>query len=174
MNKFSANKQSGVTLITSLILLLIMTIVGVSATKVSSLNLLIAGNDQQRMRISQLTQNQITQFVTTENLVTTFTAAGFQPSAGQTNSYIFDQVVDGEIKEDKAITDKNYKFVCKRNGLASSIGADAPKCDLYDYYLTLKSTRSSARSRRHQGAGKMVPDDTHTADATNGDYNFVN
>ena len=42
-------RQQGATLITSLILLLVMTIVGVSSVKVSSIDAMIAGNPQEML-----------------------------------------------------------------------------------------------------------------------------
>ena len=174
MKKIVIQKQAGATLITSMLLLVIMTVVGVSATKVSSISVLIAGNDQQKMMLSQVSQSKLDKFATTESLEATLTASGFKPSTGQTDTYIFDQSTSGGIIVDKKIQDKNFNYACKRNGVASNVGSDAPKCDLYDYSIKLKNGYSSARDERHQGSGKMVPNSTDDADLTNGEYNLVN
>lgn len=174
MNIPNYSKQSGVTLITSLMLLIVMTVFGVSAMKLSSIDSLIAGNDQQEMLLSQETQTQLNDFSRIINLSNTYSATGFQSRGSNVNQYIFDQTnIDG-IKTDKIITNMNYNYACKRSGLASSLGSDAPNCDLFDFFVELKSSYSSAKKSRHQGAGKMLPKSTHSNDSTQGVYNLVN
>jgi type II secretory pathway pseudopilin PulG len=173
LNNKLKNKQQGATLITSLIMLLIMTIVGVAATKSSSMSILIAGNDQQKILLAQTLDSELSKFASIETLEKSFTKNGFTPSAGQTNKYIFAQDDVDDLKVNKEITNLNFNYACKRNGKASDLGADAPSCDLYDFYIDLKRSASSARDTRHQGSGKMVPSKQHSADATKGNYHFV-
>ena len=166
-------KQSGVTLITTLILLVVMTVFGVSAIKLSLINALIAGNDQQEMLLSQEAQTQLNDFARIINLSNTYSATGFQSRGSNVDKYIFDQTnIDG-IKTDKTITNMNYNYTCKRRGLASSLGSDAPNCDLFDFFVELKSSHSSAKKSRHEGAGKMLPKSIHSSDSTKGVYNLV-
>ena len=167
------NKQQGATLVTSLMMLLVMTIIGVSATKSSTMNVLIAGNDQQQMLLAQTLDSELSRFASIETLEGSFTNTGFAPSAGQTNKYIFPLVEENGFKVNKEITKLDFNYACKRNGIASDIGADAPNCNLYDFYITLNRSHSSGRDRRHQGSGKMVPSREHSADATKGDYHLV-
>ena len=167
------NKQQGATLITSLIMLLVMTIVGVSATKISSMSALISGNDQQQMLLAQTLDSKLSNFASIETLEESFTDTGFTPSDGQTNKYIFSLVEENGLKVNKEITNLDFNYSCKRNGIASDIGADAPNCNLYDFHIKLNRSHSSARDRRHQGSGKMVPSKEHSADATKGNYHFV-
>ena len=173
MNHYSKNKQEGVTLITSMLLLVIMTIVGVSATKVSSMDVLIAGHDQQQMLLAQNLNSKLHLFASVETLEKTLTTTGFTPSAGETNKYVFSQASNDGYKVDKEVTDLGYKYTCKRNGEASDIGPDAPNCDLYDFHIGLKRISSNAKDTRHQGSGKMVPSKQHADDATKGDYSFA-
>jgi len=167
------NKQQGATLITSLMMLLVMTIVGVSATKSATMSVLIAGNDQQKMLLAQTLDSELSRFASIETLEKSFTSIGFTPSAGQTDKYIFSQVDESGLKVNKEITNLGYNYTCKRNGIASDIGADAPNCNLYDFHIKLHRSHSSVRDRRHQGSGKMGPGKEHSADATKGNYHFV-
>jgi hypothetical protein len=173
MSHYSKNKQAGVTLITSMMLLVIMTIIGVSATKVSSMSALISGNDQQQMLLAQTLNSKLPQFASVDTLEKTLSSTGFTPSAGETNKYVFSQVSNDGYKVDKEVTDLAYNYACKRNGKASDIGPDAPSCDLYDFHIGLKRSSSNAKDTRHQGSGKMVPSKQHADDATKGDYNFA-
>lgn len=167
-------KQKGATLVTSMMLLIVMTIAGVTTIKISSTSLLIAGAQQEGMLLSQHLNSELPMFASVEYLQESFTSTGFTPTSGQSNKYIFNQVEDEDIRINKTITNHDYKYGCLRNGKASDIGPDAPVCDLYDFYIDLYSTRSNAKDTRHQGSGKMVPSKEHSADSTRGVYNFVN
>jgi len=68
--KSVSNKQQGATLVTSLMMLTIMTIVGVSAVKVSSTEILIAGNEQEKMKLFQTTQTDLNELSTPLELLT--------------------------------------------------------------------------------------------------------
>ncbi len=173
-NNQNIKNQQGMTLITSLLLLIIMTIVGVSATKVSSMSVIIAGNDQRKMELAQTLDSKLPQFASIETLAQTFTSTGFTPSDGETNKYIFNPVTEEGYQVNKVVSNLRFQYTCKRNGEASDVGADAPACDLYDFKIKMKHMGLSARDMRHQGSGKMVPRTEHAADATRGDYHFVN
>ncbi len=151
-----------------------MTIVGVSATKISSMDVLIAGNDQKKMILNQSLDSRLPQYASIEVLEKTFTKTGFTPSEGETNKYIFAQTTSEDFKVDIEVIDLAYSYDCKREGKASDIGPDAPACDLYDFHVSLKSMGSSAKNTRHQGSGKMVPRKQHADDVTNGVYSFEN
>lgn len=53
MNIMNKKNQSGLTLITSLMMLLAMTILGITAVKLSSVDLLVAHNYQQPLSVYQ-------------------------------------------------------------------------------------------------------------------------
>ncbi len=64
----TANKQQGIALITSLIILLILTIIGVTAVNMTSLNEKMAFNTQDRQLAGILVQSSLTRFATVGNL----------------------------------------------------------------------------------------------------------
>ncbi len=165
--------QTGATLITALMFLLVMTITGVSVVKVSSMNALIAGSEQRIMIIRQDVQSELNKFATVESLVNAYTASGFTANEGN-DKYRFDTVSIDNIRVRKVIKDKKFSYSCRREGTASGVGADSPVCKLYDYFLEAKETNSSAADGSHKGAGKMVPSALHSADATQGVYRFAN
>lgn len=166
-------KQTGVTLVTSLMFLLVMTITGVSVVKVSSMNVLIAGSEQRDMMIRQNVQSELNKFATVESLAEAYTATGFMANEGD-DKYRFDAASVDNLHLNKVIKDNKFKYTCKRDGTASGIGADAPLCRVYDYFLEARESNSSAADGSHRGAGKMLPNSLHSADATEGVYNFAN
>ena len=159
MSTHNKNKQIGATLITSLVFLLLMTIVSVSATKMSILDLLVSGNEQQQMVLFQTTENQLKQLTHISKLNQTFGPTGFEGNVtGEADQFKF----TSDFNTDNGITEiitelpvKNYD--CERNGAASGIGPSAPKCDLYDFQVKRTGQNSAAKDRHHHGAGKMVP-----------------
>ena len=78
ISNHNKNKQMGATLITSLVFLLLMTIVSVSATKMSILDLLVSSNEQQQMVLFQTTANQLKQLTHVSKLNQTFGTTGFE------------------------------------------------------------------------------------------------
>ncbi len=52
-------KQQGATLVTALVFLVLMTIVSVSAAKISMIDVLVSGNNQQEMLLFQKTSREL-------------------------------------------------------------------------------------------------------------------
>lgn len=148
-------KQKGATLFTTLVFLTLMTIVSVSATKISMLDILVASNNQQKMVLFQNTSNQLKETATIKNLRLTFTVDGFTGNVTG-NDNLFE--LDGSPENiEEIITDMTLKYPCERQGLGTSIGPNAPPCDLYDFQVRSSLNSSSARDQHNRGAGKMVP-----------------
>ena len=149
------NRQQGATLFTALVFLTLMTIVSVSAAKISMLDIFVAGNNQQRMILFQNTSNQLNETATINNLNASFTVDGFTSNVtGSDNLFEFDDSPDN-IEE--RITDLSLEYPCERQGKASSVGPNAPPCDLYDFQVRTRLKGSDARDQHNRGAGKMVP-----------------
>ncbi|MCF6190049.1 MAG: pilus assembly PilX N-terminal domain-containing protein [Cocleimonas sp.] len=159
ISKYNKNKQTGATLITSLVFLLLMTIVSVSATKISLLDVLVSSNEQQQMVLFQTTANQLKQLTHIAKLNQTFESTGFVGNvSGEDDQYKFTSDFNTDNNITEIITElpvKNYD--CERNGVAGSMGPSAPKCDLYDFQVRRAGQNSAAKDRHHHGAGKMVP-----------------
>lgn len=153
------NKQRGATLFTSLVFLALMTIVGVSAAKVSMLDVLVSGNNQRQMEVFQDTSNDLKQLTDVRKL--------YKPIIGKiegSTTHTFDPVtgiyeVPGTASNStQEITDPGKRYDCQGfRGEAVSIGPDTPPCDLYDFRVKYKKNGSSANDVHNRGAGKEKP-----------------
>ncbi len=155
----SRKRQQGATLITALMMLLVMTIIGISAVKMSSINILIAGNDQQKLMLMQKTETALNNLATPGKLIDPLInepiegggVAQFNP---ETNEYRVPEPFMDNMAE--IITDMDKLYGCEGfDGKAVSIGSDVPPCHLYDFKV--KAQKNSARVVRRRGAGKEVP-----------------
>jgi hypothetical protein len=151
------HKQKGATLFTALVFLTLMTIVSVSATKLSILDVLMAGNNQQRMQLYQETANDLVELTTVIEL--------YKPLV-KTPGHLFDPETGiYSLPKDSAkphvemqITDPGKTYSCKGfNGQATSIGPSVPPCDLYDFQVKSTKASSSVKDRHNRGAGKEKP-----------------
>jgi len=155
----NSKKQKGATLFTSLVFLALMTIVGVSAAKVSMLDVLVSGNNQRQMEVFQDTANDLKQLADVRKL--------YKPIIGKiegSTTHQFDPVtgiyeVPGTASNaTHEITDPETRYDCQGfRGEAVSIGPDTPPCDLYDFRVKFKKNGSSAKDVHNRGAGKEKP-----------------
>ncbi len=153
-------KQQGATLVTSMMMLVIMTIVGVSAVKVSSIDVLVAGNEQQKMELFQTTQTDLNGLSTPLELLAPLvgevdengTKAEFDANGKYT--------VSTSTQKTAIISDMDTENPCEGiDGKAISWGLSTPPCRLYDFNVNTKKLNSGARESAHRGAGKEVPND---------------
>lgn len=147
-------RQQGATLITSLILLLVMTIVGVSSIKVSSIDTMIASNDMQQMMLHNVTENKITALSNTNGLYKAYDASSnfVENIRGHANKFKLTDSTDGASE---IITNTKRRVSCYRFGKATSIGA--VDCRVFDFQVKMRKDNSSAKDQRHRGVGKAVP-----------------
>lgn len=168
MQFLNRRKQKGATLPTTLVFLMLMTLVSVSATKISILDTLVAGNDQTKMILSQQTENCLRVSTHIRRLFIPLTNNGVGQSqgfvgnvGGRADQYKFDQLLDacqdGNVNIEEYITDIPGHYNCEREGQASSMGPAVPRCDLFDFQIRSNKPNSGARDIHHRGAGKMVP-----------------
>ena len=140
------NKQQGATLITALGLLMVMTVAGVTATKMSSIETLIAGNEQSKMKLFQETQSDLYELTTPLKLM---------PALLDDTLFVNDIYEVSNAHAKKEFITKLEGYTCKGiNGLAASVGGP---CKLYDFKVTTRSEAGGAREESHRGAGKEVP-----------------
>lgn len=159
----SLHKQKGATLFTALVFLALMTIVSVSATKVSIMDLLVAGNNQQQMLLVQETENDLKILTTVPNLYAPITGDGgafnaltgiYEVPDDPNRSNIEEQIKD--VGFDLPEEQKYYQ--CQGfSGMAVSWGPDTPKCDLYDFQVRSRRPNTSISDRLNRGAGKEKP-----------------
>lgn len=159
-SSINRSKQQGATLITALMMLLVMTIVGIAAVKMSSIDIIIAGNDQQRLMLMQETETELVNLSTPAKLI--------DPLIGELVNGI-KAIFDPETKTYRVpeprnptsieiITDLEKKYSCEGfSGKAVSMGPDVPPCRLYDFQVKTRKANSGAKEVRRRGAGKEVP-----------------
>ncbi len=147
------HRQKGVTLFTSLVFLAIMTIVSVSATRVSMLDILVAGNNEQQMRIFQTTENDLNELTTPVTLLPVLQTEGFGAKWDH-------QIPANPLKphSEQAIGNRDLEYTCGGfSGRAISVGPDVPPCFLYDFKVERGFSNSGVKDRHVRGAGKEFP-----------------
>jgi len=144
--KMNKNKQAGITLITSLIMLLVMTIIGVTAIKISSMDLLIANNYQKKLQVYQAAESKIQKDADFYWL--------YQWMSADINAPIDDET---DIVTKSEIVDLEKEYPCTPNNLATSLGPDSTPCNIYVFQIEASMKSSGAKDAHYQGAGKLVP-----------------
>jgi len=151
MNRVSITRQSGITLITSLIMLLAMTIIGVTAIKISSIDLLVANNYQQQLSVYQEAETKIRRDVSFYRL----------------HDWMMDDKQPPTTTKEKMVTnakvtDLNRDYPCKgKSNLANSLGPDAPSCKLFLFAIDSNLQGTGAQERHYKGAGKQFPNQSN-------------
>ena len=145
-------KQKGATLFTALVFLTLMTIVSVSATKLSILDVLIAGNNQQQMELYQETSNDLNKHADPSILLPILQLNGV--GAPWDITMPIDTL---HPLRDEKIGNRVKDYYCAGNGLATSVGPDTPPCFLFDFEVKNQKSNSSAKEMHRRGAGKEFP-----------------
>jgi len=156
--KLGASKQRGATLFTALVFLALMTIVSVSAAKISMLDVLISGNNQQKMELYQDTAREVDDHTDPAKLLDLIinTEAYSNANVEWNHDYPVN-TTNPHTKVDEKITNRAIEYECGAiNGLATSQGVDN-SCHLFDFEVNTKKSFSSARERHVRGAGKEYP-----------------
>ncbi len=150
---FVLKKQKGATLFTALVFLALMTIVSVSATKISIMDVLVAGNNQQQMFLYQKAAREIDEHAKPAKLIKLLKSG---------NDYQAPWAIEYPVNPDnpdskEKISNRVLKYGCGAiAGLATSQGSDS-HCRLYDFEVKTKRKHSSARERHVRGGGKEYP-----------------
>ncbi|WP_299876460.1 pilus assembly PilX N-terminal domain-containing protein [uncultured Cocleimonas sp.] len=145
-----SRRQRGATLFTSLVFLALMTIVSVSASKISMMDVLISGNNEQSMRVFQTTANDLKKLTTPVNFYEAYIVN--EHGAPWTHE------LPSEPTKEQKITSRNKEYYCGGfNGLAVSLGSDTSPCFLFDFNVNGKLPNSSIRDAHFRGAGKEFP-----------------
>ncbi len=155
---FQPGYQKGATLITVLVFLTVMTLVSVTATKISILDVLASGNEQQQILLFQQAENSLKKSVTVRNLAKPMMGTDNAAFDANTGVYIMPQSTD-DTQTEVRITDRHTRYYpCGSfNGKAVSLSASGPICDLYDFSVKESKANSSARDVHHRGVGKEKP-----------------
>ena len=154
---YVVNKQQGSTLFTALVFLALMTIVTVSAAKISMLDVLVSGTNQQTMLLYQKTDRETTSHTDPAKLISLL-----QVNDGDAHNYLekwaFEYpVTTANPNSNEKITNRVFEYGCGAiDGLATSQGSDN-SCRLFDFEVRTKKDNSGARDRHVRGAGKEYP-----------------
>ena len=141
-------KQSGITLITSLVMLLVMTVLGITAIKLSTIDLIVAKNYQQQLAVYQAAESALRKDVKFYHLFEWMLDNTKHPG---------ESTDDGVVSE-TLVVDLDRDYICKgRQNLATSIGPDSPSCKLFMFTIDSYLEGTGAKARHYQGAGKQVP-----------------
>lgn len=147
-------KQKGATLFTALVFLALMTIVGVSAAKLSILDVLVAGNNEQQMRLFQEAENDLKELTTMKRLIVDTSWKAYD-SAGTFNvnqgskPHVEQQIISHPPEDD---------YVCKGfGGHATQIDQSASKCKLWDFQVRTRKPNTTLSDRHNRGGGKEKP-----------------
>ncbi|HIQ14772.1 MAG TPA: hypothetical protein EYH38_04255 [Leucothrix sp.] len=149
----SLKQQKGATMITTLVFLLLMTIVTVSASKISILDMLISSNNQRQVVVFQQTENDL-------KLLTTPIKFFEAYSDNQHHTtWEYDVVDTSKPNTQQSIESRDLEYEC--NGffnLALSIGSSQSPCFLYDFKVKSSIPNTGVRDKHFRGAGKEFPD----------------
>jgi hypothetical protein len=148
-------KQQGATLFTSLVFLTLMTVVSVSATKISMLDILVAGNNQQQMLMFQDTENDL-QLLTTPVILL---------------ESLYEKKFAGpwvrKLSSEQKVTNRFLEYYCTADGQASSVGSNVPPCFLFDFEAKKSKHNTGMKDKHTRGSGKEFPDLTQHSSLDN-------
>lgn len=141
-NRFFLNgrQESGAVLIVALILLLLMTIVGISSIKGSNMQELMAGNVRDRQLAFQAAEaalrqgEEITSGVNPPNTEGTAKGIMLAKSSGATstywrNEYVWDDNLSVKFDTDLALTSERPRYVIEKLDVAYVLGSDGRGID---------------------------------------------
>ena len=142
--------QHGASLVIALVILLVITILGISSVRLSSQDLIIASNEQQQMMVFQATESARKRVVSFFN-VYRWVDDGTAPSS------VTRQMDFGNITSNVEIT-RGAKYVCfGQSGEAMSLGPDANKCRVFTFDIDSRLVGTGASDQLFKGEGKELP-----------------
>lgn len=147
------NRQRGATLMVGLVMLVVLTLLVVSAMRSSTVNLRIAGNMQAKAEAAAAAQQAVEQVVSS--------SAIFYTPAGQTITVDIDN--DGDTDYTVQIEAPTCLKMTAASGYSALFAASAPQDSNWDVKSTVTDTRTGAQVVLHQGikvrlaAGSLCP-----------------
>jgi hypothetical protein len=154
------SNQRGMTLMTTLVILVVMTVVATMSSKLSIFDTLLARNNKVKTLVYQETANDLRLLANIENLHDPMMNKKFEPLTGV---YVppknTSKLETAEVITDMGTGGSEELYDCEGfAGRASTVGMGARKCDLFDFQVKRqKKGLSGAHDRHHIGKGKEVP-----------------
>ncbi len=144
------SSQLGASLLVGLVILLVISILGISSVRLSILDTLMASNDEQQMLVTQTSE-------TARKKVVNF-------------YHLFKWIKNGDIPNEVTTTIKSTHIVSKVDldsgefypcfgqiGEAMSLGPAAPKCRVFSFKIDSKIIGTGAQETLVKGEGKEFP-----------------
>ena len=144
-------KQKGATLVTAMVFLVLMTIVGVSASRNSAQDALIAGNDQQRVEV------RMSSAAVLRKKTTAYTVISNMPEDTDSPIALEDDSINGVTVKTSINRPDVYSYNCAGiDDRANSLGPDI-NCIVFDVVVRGYKEGSGAKNELVQGVGKEHP-----------------
>ena len=149
-------KQQGVVLIVALIMLLVVTIIGVSAVSRSSIGTQVAGNSMSSMLVYQGAESAIARSMTGKDQNNIKAAAIASPLDLDISAQLPAEVVTGGGKmNSKGTVSSIGEFDCPIvSGMASS---SSIKCDMYEVNIQTNLAATAANAKHTEGRAIYLP-----------------
>lgn len=145
--------NSGATLVIALVMLIVLTIIVISAIRISNVNLRIAGNMQTLANITASAQQGIDTFIATSSNLT---------SAPTTDTPVTVALagVSVNVKPPKCINsyaESGYDYEFSAGGAVGDTTSSAPQSTMWDVYATATDSLTNASVTVHQGVKVRLP-----------------
>ncbi len=142
--------QEGVSLVVALVVLLVITMIGISSVRLSTQDVIIASNEQQQMLIDQASESarkKVVSFYNVYKWIDDETTPDVQSR----------QLGSGNIQSNVVIT-RGAKYTCfGQDGEAMSIGPSTNKCRVYTFAIDSVLLGTGAHTKLIKGEGKELP-----------------
>ncbi|MCK5895292.1 MAG: pilus assembly PilX N-terminal domain-containing protein [Cocleimonas sp.] len=142
--------QQGASLFMGLVILLVISILGISSVRLSILDTLMASNDEQKMLVTQTSE-------TTKKKVVYFYYLFKWISANETPEKITTTMKSTTISSQVEINSGEFYPCFGQTGEAMSLGPAAPKCRVFSFEIESKIAGTGAQERLVKGEGKEFP-----------------
>lgn len=142
--------QQGASLVIALVILLVITILGISSVRLSSQDLIIASNEQQQMMVHQAAESAKKQVVNFYNVYKWIDDQTLPNTMTQ-------QLNSGNVQSDITIS-RGATYTCfGQAGAANSVGIGTNKCRVYTFSINSQLLGTGARTQLFKGEGKELP-----------------
>ena len=144
----SLNKQQGAVLVMALVMLMVLTLIGVSSMNSSTLEMRVASNTQQHVRAFQAAQTVIDVAASEDPLNTN----NYQVFITDTANPLFEQIINYTSADGKATGQAATFWVgCKKNIGSSLEEGKAPASNFFNVRATGMTVTGSSSSVQMQG-----------------------
>jgi hypothetical protein len=146
----NTSSQQGASLLVGLVILLVISILGVSSVRLSILDTLMASNDEQQMLVTQTSETAKKQVVYFYHLFKWI-------SEGENPDDITTTIKSTHISSRITLDSGEFYPCFGQAGEAMSLGPAAPKCRVFSFEIDSKIAGTGAQEKLVKGEGKEFP-----------------